>query len=73
MEDGNIHHLAQGPLDDETFGGFDVFEIDARETRPHMAHGGDDIVGALGVEFDVDAVDIGKAFEQHRFALHHRL
>ena len=30
-------------------------------------------VGILGVELDVDRIDVGEALEQHRLAFHHRL
>jgi hypothetical protein len=38
-----------------------------------MLAGGDDLVGIGGGEFDVEHVDIGEAFKEDAFALHHRL
>ena len=29
--------------------------------------------GILGRDFEIDGIDVGEAFEQHRFAFHHRL
>ena len=33
----------------------------------------DELVGVFGRDFKIDGIDIGEAFEQHRFAFHHRL
>ena len=33
----------------------------------------DELVRIGGLDLDVEAVDVGKAFEEHAFALHHRL
>jgi hypothetical protein len=33
----------------------------------------DELVDVLGVDLEIDGIDIGKALEQHRLALHHRL
>ncbi len=73
MHDGDVHAFAQRLLDDETFGRGDIFQIDAAESRLHQRNRFDESVRVLGGEFDVDAVDIGEAFEQHRLAFHHRL
>jgi hypothetical protein len=73
VEDGDVHQLAQSLLDDEAFGRLDVLEIDAAEGRPEIAHRVDELVGVLGVDLQIDRIDVGKALEQHRLALHHRL
>ncbi len=36
-------------------------------------HGADDALGIFRIDFDIDGIDIGKAFEQDALAFHHRL
>ena len=73
VEDRDVHQLAQPLLDDEAVGRLDVFEIDAAERRSEVAHAVDELVDILGVDLEVDRIDVGKALEQHRLAFHHRL
>ena len=73
VHDRNVHPLAQGLFDDEAFGRGDVFQVDAAETGFHQGDRLDELVRVFGVEFDIDRIDVGEAFEQHRLALHHRL
>ena len=73
VEDRNVHQLAQALLDDEAFRRLDVLEVDAAEGGPRIAHAVDELVDVLGVDLEVDAVDVGEALEQHRLAFHHRL
>ena len=73
VHDRDVHPLAQGLLDDEAFGRGDVLEVDAAEARLHQRDRVDERVGILGVELDVDRIDVGEALEQHRLAFHHRL
>ena len=73
MEHRNVHQFAQALLDDEAFRRLDVFQIDAAEAGAQIAHAVDELVGVLGVDFEIDGVDVGKALEQHRLAFHHRL
>ena len=73
VEDRDVHQLAQALLDDEAFRRLDVLEVDAAEGRPEIAHAVDELVDVLGVDLEVDAVDVGEALEQHGLALHHRL
>ena len=73
MHDRDIHAFAQRLLDNKAFGRGDVFEIDAAEGRFHQGDRLDKLVGIFGIEFDVDRIHVGKAFEQHRLAFHHRL
>ena len=70
MEDGNVHHFAQALLDDETFRGLDVLQIDAAEAAQEL-HRVDELIDILGADFQVDAVDIGEPLEQRDLALHH--
>ena len=40
---------------------------------PRIAHAVDELVDVLGVDLEVDRIDVGEALEQHRLAFHHRL
>ena len=73
MHDRDVHPLAQRLLDDEAFRRGDILEVDAAEARLHQRHRVDELVGILGVELDVDRIDIGEALEEDGLALHHRL
>ena len=48
-------------------------KIDPAKGRAHQLDGSDDFLGVFGIQLDIDGVDVGKALEQHRLALHHRL
>ena len=43
------------------------------KVAPMFLHDVDDLVRVVGVELDVDGVDVGEALEEDRLALHHRL
>ena len=73
MEDGDVHPLPQGLLDDEAFRRGDILQIDAAEARLHQLHGLDEPFRIFGLQLDIDRVDIGEPFEQDRLAFHHRL
>ena len=73
VENGDVHFLFQALLDDETFGRFDVFEVDAAKGWPHQAHRIAERIGVFGVQFDIDRIHVGEAFEEDGFAFHHRL
>ena len=73
MEDRDVHQLAQPLLDDEAVRRLDVLEVDAAEGRAEKAHAVDELVDILGVDLEVDGIDVGEALEQHRLAFHHRL
>ena len=73
MEDRNVHHLAQTLLDDKAFRCANVFEVDAAEAGAEKADAIDEFVHVLRIDLEVDAVDIGEAFEKDRLALHDRL
>ena len=73
VEDRDVHQLAQALLDDEALRRLDVLEVDAAEGRPEIAHAIDELVDVLGVDLEVDAVDVGEALEQDGLAFHHRL
>ena len=73
MENRNIHQLAQLLFNDETVRGLDILEIDSAESGPKITHGTDEFIDVLGVDFKVNGIDVGKAFEQNGLAFHYRL
>ena len=73
VEDRDAHGALQLFLDFEAFRGLDVFEVDAAERRLHQLAGADHLLGILGVQFDVEHIDVGEALEQDALALHNRL
>ena len=73
VEDGNLHRLLQRLFDVEALRRLDVFQVDAAEGGLEQLAGLDDLVGILGVELDIEHIDVGEAFEQDAFAFHHRL
>ena len=73
VEHRDVHELAQALLDDEAAGRLDVLEVDAAEGRLEQAHAVDEVVDVLGVDLEVDRVDVGEALEQDRLAFHHGL
>ena len=73
MKDRDVEQFAQALLDDETFRGLDVFEIDAAPALAEKFHAIDEFVRILGRDLQIDGIDVGEALEQHRLAFHHRL
>ncbi|VTR67337.1 Chloramphenicol acetyltransferase (fragment) [Desulfosarcina cetonica] len=73
VEDRDGHLFFQGFFNIETIRRLDVLEIDAAKSGFQQAHGADERVGIRRVHLDVEHVDVGKALEQHRLALHDRL
>jgi hypothetical protein len=72
MKDRNLQSLAQLGFDHKTVGSFDVFEIDATKSGLKPCHRVDELLWIFGVDFDVDAVNVGKLLKQDSFALHDR-
>jgi len=66
----NVHLLAQPRLDLETLRRLYVLQVDPAERRLHRADGGDDVLGVVLVQLDVEDVDVGEAFEQDALSLH---
>ena len=69
----DIQQLAQPLFDHEALGRLDVFEVDAAKGRMQETHAIDELVDIAGVDLEIDRIDIGKALEERRLALHHRL
>ena len=72
VKDRNIHHFAQALLDDEAVRRLDVFEIDAAEGWPQIAHGVDHRVDVFRIDLEIDRIDIGEPLEEDRLSFHHR-
>ncbi len=73
MKHGNVHARFQAAFDFETFGRFDVFEVDAAEARLQR---GDDIhyfIDVFLIKLEVERVNARELFEQNGFAFHYRL
>ena len=73
VEDRDVHGLLQLFFDVEALGGLDVLQVDAAEGRLQELAGLDDLVRILGLELDVEDVDVGEALEEDPFPLHDRL
>ena len=73
VKNRDVEEFAQLLFDNETVRRLDVFEIYPAKTRPEIADAVDEGVDIVGVDFQVDRIDIGKALEQDGLALHHRL
>ena len=58
-------------LDHEAFGRLNVLEVDSTKRRFHQCHRVDERLGIFGRQLDIDRIDIGETFEQHRLAFHH--
>ncbi len=70
VHDGYVEPLYQAPLDLEAFGGLDVFEADAAERGRYARYAVDEGVYVVGVDLDVEGVDVGHGLEEHALALH---
>ena len=73
VEYRNFHAFVQVFLHVETIRCLDVFEVDAAEGRFQALDGFSQFVRILFIDFDIEHIDTGKAFEQHRLAFHNRL
>ncbi len=71
MEDRDLHGLLQPFFDMETFGRLDIFEVDPAKAGFQELHALDEELRVLGLEFQVDRVDVGEALEQESLSLHH--
>ena len=70
VEHRDVHQLPEPLLDDEALRRLDVLEVDAAKGRAEVAHRVDKGVGVLGVDLEIDGIDVGESFEQDRLALH---
>src|SRR3990167_2253075 len=73
VEHWNVALFDQRAFDFKALRGLDVFQVDAAEGDRDTAYGVDKGLRALGLDFDVEYIDTGKALEQHAFTFHYRL
>ena len=73
MKDRDIHLFLEALFNDETFRRLDVLKVDTAKRRTHQFACVNERLGVLGIQFDINRVHVGKAFEQNRLAFHHRL
>ena len=73
VEDRDPERPAKLLFDEEAIRRFDVLEVDAAERGLEELAGADDLLRVLGIELDVEDVDVGEPFEQDALAFHHRL
>ena len=72
MENRDVHLFAQRLLDHKAVRCRDIFQIDAAKGRFQKLNRIDEAFRVLGLNFNVDRIDVGKALEQHRLAFHDR-
>ena len=68
VHDRNIQFFFQACFDFETFGSFDIFKVDASESRCDGLYRFDKFVRVFLVHFDVEHVDTCKDLEQQSFS-----
>ena len=70
VEDRDLHRLLQCLLDVEALRRLDVLEIDAAEGGFQQLADLDNLVGIMGVDFDVEHIHVGEAFKEDSLAFH---
>jgi len=73
VEHRNIQDLLELLLDVETFRGFDVLQVDAAKRRCQRFDDGDDLLGVVRVDLDIEDVNVCETLEQHSLPFHNRL
>jgi hypothetical protein len=63
MEHRDFAALDQGTLDLKTLRCFDIFEVDTAKSIRDSCNSIDKRLWALSINFDIDRVDVSKAFE----------
>ena len=69
----DIESIVQRLLDFETDRRGDIFQVDSAESRRDVDHGLDELFLAVGLDLDIEYVDVGKMFEQYGLAFQHWL
>ena len=72
VEHGDVEAFLQRGFHLEAVRRLDVLEVDRAESRRERGDHFDEPRRVGLVELDVESVDVGEAFEQHRLAFHHR-
>lgn len=73
MEHRDVHDLFQPLFDVEAFRRLDVFQVDAAKGGLQQFYRLDDGIGVMGVELQVENVNVCKPFEEDALAFHDRL
>ncbi len=73
VEDRDLHLLLEPVFDLEARRSGDVFEVDAAEGRLHQLDRPDELFRVVGVELEIEDVDVGESLEENRLPFHHRL
>ena len=70
VEDRDFHGLLQRLFNVKTLRRLDIFQVDSAESGLQNLARADDFVGVLGIQLDIEDVDIGEALEEHALAFH---
>ncbi len=73
VHNGDLHLLAQLLLDVKAFGRFDIFQVDAAESRLQRFHDLHEFLRVLLVDLDIEHIDVCEYFEQYALSFHHGL
>ncbi len=73
VEDGHVALFDQRALNFKALGRFDVFQIDTTEGICNTLNCFDKRLRALGIDFNIEDINSGKALEQYALAFHNRL
>jgi hypothetical protein len=73
VEDGDLHRLPEGLLDDEAVGGPDVLQVDPADGGFEELAEADHILWVLGPDLEIEDIEIGELLEEIPLAFHHRL
>src|SRR3546814_1516560 len=61
VKDGDVHPFLQRRLDDEAVGRGDILQVDAAEARLEQFDRVDEGLRVLGLDLEVDRVDVGRS------------
>ena len=70
VEDRNLHRLLQSLFNVEAFRRLDVLQIDAAKRRLQQLADFNNFVRIVGVEFDIENINVGEPFEQNALPFH---
>ena len=72
VEDRYVHYFIELLFDIKALWGLDILQVDAPKGGLELGRNIDQLVWILRVDFDVEHIDVGEAFEEDRLPLHHR-
>ena len=73
VEDRDVHLLAEPRFDVEALGRLDILQIDAAEGGFQKPNTADEFIRVIGVQLQVEDVDVREPLEEDALALHHGL